>query len=170
MLNSKVRTAVIVMAAALGLGGCASYDRGYGYGGFDVGYASNGYYGGGLGYGSGWYNDFYYPGSGFLVYDRGGRSYRWNNAQQRYWEGRRFNPRDREDVRDIRRYRRDANGDRRDFVQERRDDRRAVRNGEVTREAFRADRQVDRQSYRTERRSDSRALRRDLRDRPRRNR
>lgn len=173
MLGSKIRTAVLVAAAAIGLGGCTGYDSGYGYGGINVGYASNYYgdgYGGYGGYGSGWYNDYYYPGSGVLVYDRGGKSYRWNGTQQRYWEGRRYNLRDREDVRDYRRFRREGVQDRREFVQERRDDRRALRSGEVTREQFRTDRQGDRRAYRAERRSDSRELRRDLRDRPRRNR
>ncbi len=168
MLGSRIKTAVLLAAAAIGLGGCTGYDSGYGYGGVNVGYASDGYYGGR--YGSGWYNDYYYPGSGYYVYDRGGRSYRWNGAQQRYWEGRRYNLRDREDVRDYRRFRRDATGDRREFVQERRDDRRALRSGEVTREQFRTDRQGDRRTYRAERRDDRRDFRRDLRDRPRRQR
>ncbi|MDF0541108.1 peptidase [Sphingobium sp. H39-3-25] len=78
----------------LGLGGCA-YDDGYGYGGVDIGYGSAygpGYYGpAGYGYGGygGWYDDYYYPGSGYYVYDRGGSRHRWNDRQRGYWEARR---------------------------------------------------------------------------------
>ena len=80
--------------AGLSLAGCASeygYGRpGYGYGGYPGYY--DGYYGGGYGpyYGSyfGWYGGFYYPGTGFYVYDQYRRPYRWNGAQQRYWQGR----------------------------------------------------------------------------------
>ena len=90
-------------AASLALGGCA-YDD-YGYGGVNVGYGVAGGYGGYddgyygypgaaygypayAGYGSGWYNDFYYPGSGYYVFDRGGRRSRWNDGQRRYWQQR----------------------------------------------------------------------------------
>lgn len=92
--------AAIGLAGAVALGGCA-YDDGYGYGGVSVG---TGYYGGGYydnwgpsyygaGYGGypyyGWYDGFYYPGTGYYVYDRGGHRHRWNDGQRRYWEGRR---------------------------------------------------------------------------------
>jgi hypothetical protein len=88
--------AAIGLASVAALGGCA-YDDGY-YGGVSVG---SGYYAGGYyddywgpgyyspGYYGGWYNGFYYPGSGYYVYDRGGRRHRWNDGQRRYWEGRR---------------------------------------------------------------------------------
>ena len=87
-----------IAAASLGLSGC--YDDGYGYGGVQVGYGGGYYddgfgyggpYGGGYGYGSpyGWYGDFYYPGNGIYVFDRGGGRHRWNDGQRRYWEGRR---------------------------------------------------------------------------------
>ena len=88
--------AAISLAGAFALGGCG-YDDGY-YGGMSVG---TGYYGGGYyddywgpgsyypGYYNGWYNGYYYPGSGYYVYDRGGRRHRWNDGQRRYWEGRR---------------------------------------------------------------------------------
>ncbi len=97
--SGKRFLAAISLAGAVALGGCA-YDRGY-YGGVNVG---SGYYGGGyyddfygpayygpgsFGPGFGWYGDYYYPGSGFYVYDRGGRRHRWNNDQRRYWESRR---------------------------------------------------------------------------------
>lgn len=93
------------LAGALALGGCA-YDDGYGYGGVSVGtgyYGNGGYYGDGYygptgyyqpGFYNGWYDGFYYPGSGYYVYDRGGRRQRWNDGQRRYWEGRRAERRD----------------------------------------------------------------------------
>jgi hypothetical protein len=72
------------------LGGCA-YDDGYGYGGVSMGYGGGygpydpyGYYG----YG-GWYDGYYYPGTGYYIYDRGGKRYRWNDRQRAYWERRR---------------------------------------------------------------------------------
>ena len=64
------------------------YNSGYygaGYGGYPYGY-------GGYGYGSpyyGWNNGFYYPGTGYYVYDRDRRPHRWTDAQRRYWERRR---------------------------------------------------------------------------------
>ena len=88
--------AAMGLAGAFALGGCA-YDDGY-YGGVSVG---TGYYGGGYyddywgpgyyrpGLYSGWYDGFYYPGSGYYVYDRRGSRHRWNDGQRRYWEGRR---------------------------------------------------------------------------------
>lgn len=91
--------AAISLAGAVALGGCA-YDDGY-YGGVSVGsgyygggyyddYYGPGYYGSGYyGPGYGWYGDYYYPGSGYYVFDRGGRRHRWNDDQRRYWEGRR---------------------------------------------------------------------------------
>jgi hypothetical protein len=90
--------AAIGLAGAVALGGCA-YDDGD-YGGVSVGsgYYGSGYYGGyyddywGPGYygpAYGWYGDYYYPGSGYYVFDRGGRRHRWNDSQRRYWEGRR---------------------------------------------------------------------------------
>ena len=97
--------ATIGLIGALALGGCG-YNDGFGYSGVSVG---TGYYGGGGFYGDGyygpggfyqpgafggWYNNFYYPGSGIYVYDRGGRRHRWNDGQRRYWEGRRVERRD----------------------------------------------------------------------------
>ena len=76
----------LVAAGALALGGCAYGDMGLGLG-FGSGYSDFGYgypygpyggygtypgYYGGFGYGMpyyGWYDDFYYPGSGIYVYD-----------------------------------------------------------------------------------------------------
>lgn len=94
-----------MLAAPLALGGCAAdagyglgyasnyYDDGFGgYGHGGLGYG-NGPYGGSYGAGSGWFNDFYYPGTGVYVIDRGGRRHRWNDDQRRHWGGRGDGPR-----------------------------------------------------------------------------
>ena len=66
---------------------------GYGYGaGYGAGYPGYGYGAGYPGYGYGyapywgWYDDFYYPGTGYYVYDSYRRPHRWTDAQRRYWE------------------------------------------------------------------------------------
>ena len=77
------------------------YGDGYGYGAGYSGYG-DGYPGYGYGYGAGypgygygyapywgWYDDCYYPGTGFYVYDIYRRPHRWTDAQQRYWTERR---------------------------------------------------------------------------------
>jgi hypothetical protein len=106
-MSIKIKT-LLPLAAALALGACTG---GYGSYGISTGYGvADPYYGDGLGYGSGvipgydygygygpgvgygglggWYNDFYYPGTGVYVIDRSGRRQRWNDSQRRYWEGR----------------------------------------------------------------------------------
>ncbi|WP_241656390.1 hypothetical protein [Sphingomonas oligophenolica] len=112
------RIGLIALVLGIGLGTAACTD-GYGYSGLSVGYGSGSYYGDGYdtgyGYGSGydsgygspyygWYNDYYYPGTGIYVYDQYRRPYRWNDGQRRYWEGRRNN------WRGDRNYRNDWNG------------------------------------------------------------
>ncbi|MEJ5977212.1 peptidase [Novosphingobium sp. PS1R-30] len=80
--------AALLAASAFGLSGCVTDD--YGYGGVSLGYGTG--YGGGGYYGDpywGWYDDFYYPGAGYYIYDRGGTRHRWNDRQRAYWEGRR---------------------------------------------------------------------------------
>jgi hypothetical protein len=51
-----------------------------------------------MGYGSrygcadpywGWHGGYYYPGTGYYVYDRYRRPFRWTDAQRRYWTERR---------------------------------------------------------------------------------
>jgi hypothetical protein len=102
MVNSRLRNLLLI---ALGAGSLAACNEGYGYGGVEVGYGAAGYgpgycdpywddcYGGyGYGYGDpwwGWWGDYYYPGIGFFVYDRGGHRHRWNDDQRHHWEGRR---------------------------------------------------------------------------------
>lgn len=94
---------ILAIAAAAGLSLTACTD-GYGYSGVSVGYGGYGGYGGYAGdpygydgfgsFGSpywGWYGDYYYPGTGYYVYDRDRRPHRWNNGQRAYWEGRRRN-------------------------------------------------------------------------------
>jgi hypothetical protein len=81
ILTSSLLAAGALAGAAL-LGGCS--DRGYGYGGVDVGYNTawgDPYWG--------WYGDYYYPGTGIYVYDSHRRRHTWNDAQRGYWEGRR---------------------------------------------------------------------------------
>lgn len=123
MASRSPRLIFVGLVSLLALGGCA-YDDGYGYGGMSVGtgYYAGDYYGpagygaGGFGNGfgnggfGGWYNDFYYPGTGYYVFDRGGRRHRWNDGQRSYWEGRRAQYRGRDGV-PGRGYVRDRNGD-----------------------------------------------------------
>ena len=102
MYAFRIRTAALTVGAAIGLAACTTP---YGYGGVGVGggYGSYGYDGygsgypaGAYGYGSGyqpywgWYDGYYYPGSGYYVYDRYRRPYPWDNYRD-YWEGRRDN-------------------------------------------------------------------------------
>ena len=92
MRISKLGLAAAAAIGAISLGGCA-YDSYGGYGGYGGGY---GYapYGGlsvGVGYGGyygspfGWYDDFYYPGTGIYVYDNYRRPHRWSDRQRTYW-------------------------------------------------------------------------------------
>lgn len=101
----SLRSAALALTAAIGLGGCSTYGM-YGspYGGLSVGYGNyDPYYGYGYGYspygysrygynsgyfGSpywGWYDDFYYPGTGYYVYDRYRRPHRWSDSQRVFW-------------------------------------------------------------------------------------
>ena len=89
MNHWKIAVAGAALAAGLGLSGCM--DDGYGYGvsaGYDA--AWDPYYGG---FSAdpywGWYGDYYYPGVGIYVYDRGHNRHVWNDNQRRYWSGRR---------------------------------------------------------------------------------
>lgn len=187
MYMPRLRNAVLAAAAALSLSACI--DDGYGYGGLSVGYGSAGYYDpyydgygyGGYGYGSGygygyaspsyfgWYNNFYYPGTGYYVYDRYRRPYRMNQRQSRYWNERRrtfygANRGDRRELRDNwREFRQERRVDDRAFRQERRENRQAFRQGDITREQFRTERRADRRAYRQDRRQDRRELRRENR-------
>ena len=99
MRIGKFGVAAVAMLGALALGGCAYDDYGYGggygypYSGVSVGVGYGGgygYYGGGYGYGGmyspfGWYDDFYYPGTGFYVYDSYRRPHVMSTTQRQYW-------------------------------------------------------------------------------------
>jgi hypothetical protein len=185
MYVSRLRSAALAIAASVGLSACV-YDDGYGYGGLSVGYGNAGYCdpywddcyrGYGHGYGRsyysqpywGWYNGFYYPGTGIYVYDSFRRPHRWNDRQSRYWIDRQrsFRHVDRGDRREFREnwrdFRQDRRVDNRAFRQQRRTLRTDLREGDLTREQFRTQRRDLRQDYRQERRQDRRELRRENR-------
>lgn len=101
MLNSRVRGALVALAASAVLAGCTNFGPyggigvgvgspyGYGYGS-DYGYNRYGYYDpyyaryGGYPY-YGWYNGYYYPGTGFWVYDPIGNPHPITDDQRSYW-------------------------------------------------------------------------------------
>jgi len=110
MYAYRLRIAALAAVAAAGLAACTTP---YGYGGVSVGngyYGSDYGYGYGAGYPSygagypgygygagypgyalsyapywGWYDNFYYPGTGYYVYDAYHQPHRWTDAQRRYW-------------------------------------------------------------------------------------
>ncbi len=100
-----LRTAAVLLAAGVGLGGCATYSP-FGYGnGVSIGYGNgyndryyDPYYN--RGYGSryagyspyGWYDGYYYPGAGYYVYDQYRNPYYWNDYHRRYWTVRQKDP------------------------------------------------------------------------------
>lgn len=91
MFNFFIRPALLIAASA-SLGACSSSD-GYGRSVVSVGYSTGGYYPYAArfdrsGY-YGWYDGFYYPGTGYYIYDRAGSRHRWNDSHRRYWEARR---------------------------------------------------------------------------------
>lgn len=94
----------VLAGAGLGLSGC--------YTDFGLGYASDGYYASGydcdpygqfdryydcdygngfsnIGYGGGWYDNYYYPGYGLFLFDTYGRRYQMHDDYRRYWGQRR---------------------------------------------------------------------------------
>jgi len=82
-----------------GYGYGSPYGYGYGYGGpsisVGIGTGYGGYYGspyyGGYGYGSpyyGWYDNYYYPGTGYYVYDSYRRPFAMTTTQRQYWSTR----------------------------------------------------------------------------------
>ncbi len=94
MISRLTRPALLIVATAA-LGACSMYDDGYGRGVVSVGYSSGGYYPYASRYDRnpyyGWYDGFYYPGTGYYVYDRQGSRHRWSDRHRRYWEARRGN-------------------------------------------------------------------------------
>jgi hypothetical protein len=93
--SPRIRAALVVLAASAGLAGCTSFGP---YGGVSVGYGSYGYgsygydpYYAGYGYGYdpfGWYNGFYYPGSGRYCYDRNHHRRELTAEERAYWHDR----------------------------------------------------------------------------------
>lgn len=161
------RLAWLALGAAAALTACTDP-----YGFDDRPRFASGYGGWAAGPGAfGWYDGFYYPGSGVFVYDQHRRPFRWNPAQQRYWQNRAFAGRGgrefREDRREVREnwrdFRQDRRADDRMFRQDRRADRQAFRNGQLTREQYRTERRGDWRDYRREQRQDRRAFRRENR-------
>jgi hypothetical protein len=87
-------------AAGMGLSGCV-YDMGLGYasdgyyddaydcdpyGGYDSYYQcdyGHGFYN--IGYGGGWYDNYWYPGYGFYLFDNNGGRYPMRDNHRRYW-------------------------------------------------------------------------------------
>ena len=109
MLTPRIRSALVILAASAGLAGCTNLGPyggvgvgvnsgygnygNYGYGGYggygyDPYYASYGY-GRGYGYNPyGWYNGYYYPGSGYWVYDPDKNRRPLTDAERAYWNER----------------------------------------------------------------------------------
>lgn len=201
MVAYPLRTAALTLAAAVGLSACTT-GLGYGpYGGSGVSVGINsGYYdpyydGYGYGYSRarygytpywGWYDGFYYPGTGYYVYDIYRRPHRWNDRQRRYWTDRlrsyrhshRHHTRDMtanwQDFRTDRRAperatrierRDDRRAPQRVNRTERREERRVVRQGTASREQLRASRQEERRASRKERSEERKARREGRRDR-----
>lgn len=123
---------VVAAGTLLGLGGCMYGGSGYygdgyvnnagyqcdPYAPFDDYYACDSGYGfANIGFGGGWYDQYYYPGYGVYIFDRGGRRYAMRDNHRRHWarqraeygghysRGRDRNPEryvDRRDRRDVR--------------------------------------------------------------------
>lgn len=168
-----------IVALLLGLGtGVSACSEGYGYGGVDVGYGSSGYYDqGGYGYGGGygtgyygagygglssyygWYGDYYYPGQGIYVYDRYRRPFRWNEGQQRYWQGRRGRYANGQVRGNWQGFNRDVRQEGREYRGDLRDNRQAYRAGTINQDQFRAGRQNARQEFRQDVHQDYHQLR-----------
>ena len=96
----KLLKSAIAAGALLGLGGCMYGGTGYygdgyvnnsrydcdPYAPFDDYYACDYGYGfANIGYGGGWYDQYYYPGYGVYVFDRGGRRHAMRAHDRRYW-------------------------------------------------------------------------------------
>lgn len=87
-------------AATVGLSGCM-YDAGLGY--YDQGYydcdpyapwdsyyaCDSGYGFYNIGFGGGWYDNYWYPGYGYYIFDHGGRRYTMRDHHRHYWGDRR---------------------------------------------------------------------------------
>jgi len=96
----KLLKSAIAAGALLSLGGCMYGGSGYygdsyvnnsrydcdPYAPFDDYYACDYGYGfANIGYGGGWYDQYYYPGYGIYVFDRGGRRHAMRDHHRHYW-------------------------------------------------------------------------------------
>ena len=98
--SKTILKAVLLISASVGLAGCVYdlglgyasdgyYDDGYGcdpYGGYDAYYDCD--YGQGfanIGFGGGYYDNYYYPGYGFFLFDNVGRRHPMRDHHRRYW-------------------------------------------------------------------------------------
>jgi hypothetical protein len=183
MRISSFRFPALIVAAGITLGGCA-YNP-YGGLGVSVGYGS-GYdpyydryysgsrygYGSSFGYGSyspywGWYDDFYYPGTGYYVYDIYRRPHRWTDRQRAYWLQRQqaYRSTDRTSRQLTSNWgdfgRRDRSSGSRVEVRQRPLREQAVRTQQVVREAERSERRQVRQAERSEARAERQQRRED---------
>ena len=131
---------VVAVGALLGLSGCMYGGTGYygdgyvnnagyqcdPYAPFDDYYACDSGYGfANIGFGGGWYDQYYYPGYGVYIFDRGGRRHAMRDTHRRHWarqraefgghhaRGRDRNPERHADRRDRRDLRGDATRDQR---------------------------------------------------------
>ena len=140
-MKSMILRPAVIALAALGLAGCTSYGNGHGYSRLSVGYGNTyrPYYG--------WYDGYYYPGTGYYIYDRYGSRYRWSDRHRSYWKARRPSRGYRDNWSEYRRERRE---DRRDWRRDRREDARE----------WRRERREDRREWRQDRREDRRDRRR----------
>lgn len=149
--SNRLRNIILVPLGIFSLsacvyGGAGGYQSGYQagfdeycdpYNQYDAYYGCDVEYGfANIGYGGGWHQNFFYPGFGFFIFDRGGQRFRMNDFHRGYWGAQRqsfFRSRfsdQRFSGRRLRRFERNqgdfARGDRRD----RRQDGRAVRRDE----------------------------------------
>ena len=108
-LRSKIVLRIAMLATTgIAVSGC-TYDvrlgyasDGYGYGGGSGYYdcdpyspsdnyydCDSGYGYSNIGYGGGWYDNLWYPGYGFFLFDNYGQRYNMRDSHRRYWGGRR---------------------------------------------------------------------------------
>ena len=101
MMSRRLLALLVPLSASFGLSACSDYGYGgYGYSrvGVSVGYG-NRYYDPYYSYYQsnpywGWYNGYYYPGTGIYVYDRYRRPYSWGPyssywiQRRNYWQSR----------------------------------------------------------------------------------
>jgi hypothetical protein len=79
-MKSAILRCALIGGAVLVIGGCTTSGyRHRGYGGVSYGYASPYYC---------WYDNYYYPGTGYYVYERSGKRHRWSDRQRRHWQSR----------------------------------------------------------------------------------